>query len=86
MSRFWRDLIAVLFVVGLVGVEVALHPVGAQQRIDLAELLEGLVDEETELGRELQIDFGRDAAANEPLVRLSASTTAGAPSPPSGIT
>ena len=36
----------------------------------LAELLEGVVDEEAHFGRELQVELGRDAAADEALVAV----------------
>ena len=50
--------------------EIALHAVGLQQRIDLAEFGKRLVDEEANIGREFQIELGRDAAADETLMAI----------------
>ena len=65
---------------------VALHLLAAQQRVDARRLVEGLVAQEAQVGREFQVDPLRHLGAQALRLRFSAATTGSSSRPPSGMT
>ncbi len=66
--------------------QIATHLRRVQKPVDVIRIVERVVDAETDVGREFQVDLARDFAAQNFLCRSSAAMTGALSPPPSGMT